>query len=125
MVKSEMNTQVKAQMTQHLEERMEDTVHAFHVAWLNQLEQGRSTWGDSDHKLRMRRALMWHTAMATQASSVSFSAGAGIKAATTLKNYNAPAKPGTKAYESFNSGMCVKVRSNQNGSTSVLFASQQ
>ena len=44
------DTLVKAQMMQQLEELVEDTdlygwarVHAFHVAWLNQIEQGRST----------------------------------------------------------------------------------
>ena len=95
VVNSEMDTQVKAQMSQHLKELMEDTdlygwdrELGFHAAWLNQLEQGRSTWGDSVHKLRMRRALVWHVAMATQAPSVSSSAGAGKKAATTLRNYS-------------------------------------
>ena len=46
---------VKEQMTQHLEEFMEDTdlygwerFHAFHSAWLNQIEQGRCTWADTE-----------------------------------------------------------------------------
>ena len=56
----------------------------------------------------MHRAPVWHVAMATQASSVPFSAGAWKKAANTLKNYNALAKPGTKMGEGVNSGMCVR-----------------
>ena len=39
-----------------------DRLHAFHETWLHQLEQGRSTWSDSDHKLRIRRAFVWHVA---------------------------------------------------------------
>ena len=92
VVNSEMDTQVKAQMSQHLEDLIEDMdlygwdkVCPFHAAWQNQLEQGRSTWGDSDHKLRLCRVLVWHVAMATQASSVSSSAGARKKVTTTLK----------------------------------------
>ena len=55
VVNYEMANQIKAQMTQHLEELMENTdlygwenVCTFHAAWLNMLEQGRSTWDDSD-----------------------------------------------------------------------------
>ena len=66
VVNCEMNNQIKAQMTQYLEERMEDTdlfgwerVSAFPIAWLNILEQRRCTWGDSDQKLRMSRAMVW------------------------------------------------------------------
>ena len=72
VVNSDMDTQVIAQMSQHFEECMEDTdlygwdmVHAFHAAWLNQLEQGRGTWGDVDQKLKMHRALVWKAAMTT------------------------------------------------------------
>ena len=76
MVNYEMDTQVKAQVAQHLEECMEDTglyrwerVRAFHAACLNQLEQSRSTWGDVNQKMPMCRTLVWHTAMATHAAS--------------------------------------------------------
>ena len=88
VVNCEMNNQIKAQMTQYLEERMEDTnldgwerASAFHVAWLNILEQGRCTWCDSDQKLHMSRAMVWHAAMANLPSSLTSSAGAGTKAA--------------------------------------------
>ena len=63
-----------------------DRVLTFHAAWLNQREQGSSTLDDGDHKLRMHRALVWHVTMTTQASSVSSSAAAEKKAATTLRN---------------------------------------
>ena len=72
-------------------------MHSMLASWLNQLEQCRNTWGDSDQMLHMHRALVWHVAMATQAASASSSAGAGEKAAIKLRNYNALAKPGTKS----------------------------
>ena len=61
IVMNSEDIQVKAQMTQHQEELMEDMdpcgwerVCDYHGAWLNQLEQGRCTWGDVEHKLKMR-----------------------------------------------------------------------
>ena len=60
VIEFEKDTQIKAQMSHHLEELMEDTdlyrwkrVRAYHAAGLNQLEQYRSSWSDTDHKLRL------------------------------------------------------------------------
>ena len=52
----ETDTRVKAKMSQCLEDLMDNTdlygwnrVCAYHAAWLNQLEQDRCSWSDTDH----------------------------------------------------------------------------
>ena len=61
----EKHTRIKAHMSQHLEDLMEDSdlygwtkVWLFHSAWLNQIQQGRSFWGDTDSKVRLLRNLV-------------------------------------------------------------------
>ena len=56
----------------HLQELMEDAeanggepVRAYHTVWLQQLEQGRASWSDEDHKMKYCRALAWYHVMAT------------------------------------------------------------
>ena len=87
-----MGTRVKAQMSQHLEEVMEDTdlyrwnrVRAYHAAWVNQLEQDRSSCNGTEHKLRLRRNLVWHAPMLNHTSPALSAAEAGKKATIPLK----------------------------------------
>ena len=114
----EMDMKVKAHMSQHLEELMDDTdlygwirVWSFHAAWLNQIELGRSSWGDIDHQLWLHRNLVRHAAMLDHTSAPSSAPGAKTKPAIPLKIYNAPAAPGTKACDNFNLG--IKCFSNE------------
>ena len=65
MVLGTENARIKAHMSQHLEDLMEDSdlygwtkVWLFHSAWLNQIQQGRSFWGDTDSKVRLLRNLV-------------------------------------------------------------------
>ena len=63
-------------MSTHFKEIMEDgetfgwpTVGAYHMVWLQHLEQGRATWGDETTRLKLCRALIWHrTAPSSQHS---------------------------------------------------------
>ena len=91
-------------MSQHLEELMDNTdlygwtrVQSFYAAWLNQIEQGRSSLGDTDHKLQLHKNLVSHAAMLNHTPAPFSAAGARKKPAIRLKIYNAPAAPGTKA----------------------------
>ena len=54
-------------MTWHFQECLENaeayrwrSVKDYHSAWLQQLKQGRATWGDKSKKLKLMRALVWH-----------------------------------------------------------------
>ena len=31
----------------------------YHAAWMQQIEQGRASWGEDDKKARLRRKLVW------------------------------------------------------------------
>ena len=49
---------VRAKMASHLEDLMEDVelygwerVRAYHIVWLNQLEQGWATWENEEEKV--------------------------------------------------------------------------
>ena len=75
---------------------------------MNQLEQSRCEWADADHKLRMRRTLVWHAAITSKATSTATSIESGKKLPTNHKVYNALAKPGSKACKEFNSNKCLK-----------------
>ena len=59
-------------MLQHLQELLEaaesygwEPGKAYHAIWLQQLEQGRVSLSDEDHKMKYCRALAWHRVMAT------------------------------------------------------------
>ena len=110
-------TKIKEQMSLHvyLVHLMEDTdsfdwkmVQPFHGTWFNQLEQDRCMWSDVEEKLKMKRSLMWHAAMVNRSSSVTSLAGTGMMPASNFRACNAPAKPGTKACEAFNTGHCFE-----------------
>ena len=54
----EPDTKTKGLLSHHLEDLIEDSeqygwprVQAFHAAWLNHIEQGRSSWGDTASQL--------------------------------------------------------------------------
>ena len=89
-------------MIQHLLDLMSNAklygwelVRAFHVVWLQQLEQGRVTWANEEVKLRYIWALVWHHA-----------AGPSQTPPAKKQVYNTPAKPGSRAYERYNDGTC-------------------
>ena len=51
----------------HFQEFMEDAeiyswraVQDYHAAWLKQIEQGHSSWKDTDKKTKLRRTLVWN-----------------------------------------------------------------
>ena len=99
-------------MVTHFEELMCDAqlygwqrVRAFHGVWLNQLEQGRATWQDEE-KLRFRCAIVWHPATSSSATSSATRPSGGWKTHKAESEYNAPARPGTKACEAYNEGRC-------------------
>ena len=64
-VLSEESEDNKPILLQHLQELMENsgiygwkTVRDFHAAWLQQIEQRWSSWGDSEKKARLRKTLI-------------------------------------------------------------------
>ena len=97
----EMDMRVNAFVSQHLEDLMKDT------------NLNRWIRGDTEHKLQLRRNLVWHAAMLDHTSAPSSAAGARKKAAIPLKVYNAPAAPGTKACEKFNQVKCFSNEDHQ------------
>ena len=75
-------------MVKHLKELMSDAsmygwkpVRSYHWVWLQQLENGRAEWQDTDLKLEFRRALVWNLARPT--TSRPQPSGALQKAATS------------------------------------------
>ena len=71
---------MKGHMASHLQEIMEDTeiggwksVRDYNAAWLQEIEQGRAMWGEKEKHMKLRRALVWHSA-ATNSKSASISA---------------------------------------------------
>ena len=75
-----------------------EATRAFHAVWLQQLEQGRVTWKDTELRVSYRRTLVWHQpAMGSkQASAV-----AGTRNTTP---FNVLAKLGAKACQTYNKG---------------------
>ena len=59
---------------------------------------------DDEHKLKLRRALVWHSTLGTKPTSI----GLGKKMGKSASAYNAPAKPGTKMCKTFNAIRCFK-----------------
>ena len=93
----ETDTRIKAHMSQHLKDSdlYGWTRVLFHAAWLNQIEQGRSSCSDTDSKLWLHRNLVWHATMLEHTSAPSSVAGAREKAPNLIQIYSAPATPGT------------------------------
>ena len=85
-----------------------EKVRAFHVAWMNQMEQHRCKWADDDHKLKMRRALVWHAIMNSKGTSTVTLMGAGKKTGSTAKFYNALPQLQAKTCKTFNCNRCFK-----------------
>ena len=109
------NQAVKSQVARHLQQLTADTelygwdkvMWHDKVMWLNQLEQGQATWRDEEAKTRFRQALIWHPAT-TVTLAVTMSAPLPLKKQTRdYQIYNAPAEPGSKAYQAFNQGNCL------------------
>ena len=106
---------VKKLMSTHLQDLMSDTqwygwdkVRTFHGVWLNQIEQGRCTWTDKEEKLNFRRALVWHP---TSTSLPAPPMNRGRNRQHTHKppsDYHAPARPGTKACQTYNTVGCTQ-----------------
>ena len=96
---------VKPHMACHLQALMVDMelyrwnrVRTFHAVWLNQLEQGRVTWGDEEAKRRFRWTLIWHQAMTTTVvPAIAAHSCSADEADARHKVYNILAKPGSKA----------------------------
>ena len=56
-------------MSKHLRELMSDVevygcalIRAYHMIWLQQIENGQATWAGTDTQLEFWRALVWHAA---------------------------------------------------------------
>ena len=56
---------IKQFLPQHLQELMDDAeiyswraVRDYHTAWLQNIEQGRTSWKDTDKKAKLRRTLV-------------------------------------------------------------------
>ena len=105
----ETDNRIKALMSHHLEDLMEDSdvyIWLRVQAGLNQIEQGRSSWGDETNKLLLRRNLVWHVAGLEHTPAPSSPAGARKNPSTPIKIYNAQAAPGTWACDKFNKEKC-------------------
>ena len=68
MLKTAKSAQ-KSIMTKHLKDLMADAelydwepVRAYLAVWLQQIENGRVNWNDSEAKLEFHHALVWHPA---------------------------------------------------------------
>ena len=107
-------------MVAHLQELMEDgerygwpAVRAYHAAWLQYMEQGRTAWGDEETKLKLRRVLVWHRVVPVRYSE---GPSQGHPPQTPLRGTNPPrwwqllsdsSKPGDKVCDGFNEGKCA------------------
>ena len=92
-----------------------ETVRAYHRIWLNQQEQGKLTWEDTDEKLKLCWALVWHLATSNSMAALTSTSAGDKKYPKPTCAYNAPAKPSMKACKVINESMCT-------GNTSVLTA---
>ena len=75
--------------------------------WMNQMEQNRCDWADNDQKLKLRRALVWHTTSGIIVMAIATSKGSGKKTGSSDTAYNAAAKPGTKMCKAFNANRII------------------
>ena len=102
---------VKKQMAAHLQDLMSDAqmygwerVRTFQGVWLNQIEQWHYTWMDREEMLKFRKALVWHAASSCL-SAPPMTKAMGMTRQHSHKapaEYNAPARPGTKACQVYN-----------------------
>ena len=104
-------------MAAHLKDLMSDAqlygwdrAKTFHGIWLNQLKQGHCTWMEKVEKLEFHRALVWYTASSSPSPSPTTRALARTSQHShkSPAEYNAPARPATKACQAYNTLECVK-----------------
>ena len=84
------------------------------AAGLQQIEQGRSSWGDSDKTARLRRTLVWNhpavvpkTTTNTSSSSWQSTQASGNRSRNNYMYFSQPSKPRDKACHSYNQGLCT------------------
>ena len=106
---------LKLIMSEHLKELMADTevygwvpVRAYHVVWLQQIENGRAKWSDVNEKLEFCRALVWHAVPPTSRLKQAGSAPRPKKAAVQRSSTTVTMILGTKACSAFNKEGCTQ-----------------
>ena len=107
-----VNSELKEVMLKYLKELMADAttygwepIHAYHVVWLQQIENGSAEWDDTDVKLEFHRDLVWNT-VKSQASDPYCSPPAGCEGHGKQACHN-HGKPGTKICTLLNQGKCT------------------
>ena len=121
---------LRNKMTIHLQEMMEDgktfrwpVVHAYHVAWLQHLEQGRATWDYEATRLKLRRVFFWHSVVPPpephlSADQPTQQPTASTRAQRCTGPSSDPGQPGDRACADYNKWLYV---TNDSRSTRVQF----
>ena len=111
---------IKEYMYNHLQELMEEVetygwkvVSDYHAAWLQLMEQGRATRGDTNRKEKLRRLMVWCKPALGAKQAATPGAPAWQQPTTQPQPYRSrygyiiqPSKPGDKACMSYNQGAC-------------------
>ena len=107
----EESVTIKEYMYDHLQELMEDietygwkVVRDYHAAWLQLMEQGRVTWGDTTRKEKLRHLMVWSKPALGAKQAATTGAPARQQPTTQPQPYRSrfgyiiqPSNPGDKA----------------------------